>query len=97
MKHIDLTGQKFGMLTVVRRAASENGATRWWCGCDCGNLTTVAYSGLKSNTISCGCQRKKDRDRYNERNAKSRIVYMRTWIAGNREQRAKKAAAEAFK
>lgn len=39
----DLTGQKFGRLTVIKRvedAITENGNkfTQWLCNCDCGNL-----------------------------------------------------------
>ena len=33
----DLVGQKFGMLTVISRADSdESGKRRWLCRCDCG-------------------------------------------------------------
>lgn len=35
MKLIDMTGQKFGRLTVIRRHDSK----RWECKCDCGNTT----------------------------------------------------------
>lgn len=57
----DLTGQKFGKLTVLRKAedfVSENGRhrTAWICQCDCGNQITVRGDGLKSgSTRSCGC------------------------------------------
>lgn len=54
---IDLTGQRFGRLTVVERAAnSASGHTCWRCLCDCGNVKVVQGSALKSgDTISCGC------------------------------------------
>lgn len=36
-KLIDLTGQRFGRLTVIERAEnSPNGAAKWVCRCDCG-------------------------------------------------------------
>lgn len=61
MKLIDLTGKKFGKLTVVERAGSTNhGAAKWRCVCECGNETVVIGDELrKGNTRSCGCLRKK--------------------------------------
>ena len=58
----DLTGQKFGRLTVVKQGESvvyENGnrVTRWWCQCDCGSdLKLIRAGHLKNGSIrSCGC------------------------------------------
>lgn len=52
MKLKDLTGQKFGRLTVV----SYVGKQKWLCRCECGNETTVFASNLtSSHTTSCGC------------------------------------------
>ena len=54
-KAVDLTGQKFGFLTVIERAENKRGV-RWKCKCDCGNETIVNSRDLKSgNTKSCGC------------------------------------------
>lgn len=61
MRFDDLTGQKFGKLTVIKRGESRvspNGKThtRWICRCDCGNETIVDAQKLKSgHTKSCGC------------------------------------------
>ena len=54
---VDLTGQRFGRLVVVKRAGTLRGA-RWECLCDCGN-TTLACSGdlRKGRPRSCGCLR----------------------------------------
>lgn len=56
-KFIDLTGQKFGLLTVLKRhSASRNGSIKWECLCECGNKTIVRGDGLKSGHVkSCGC------------------------------------------
>lgn len=55
-KLIDLTGQHFGRLTVINRAPSLNGATRWNCRCDCGVEKVIRASELRSgSTLSCGC------------------------------------------
>ena len=58
---IDLTGQKFGRLTVIKREANSNrGQARWLCKCDCGNTTIVKgtelrRSGARKGVRSCGC------------------------------------------
>lgn len=55
----DLTGQKFGRLTVIRRKGSDNcNKATWLCECECGNQIIVTTGGLRSgNTKSCGCYR----------------------------------------
>lgn len=60
MKRLDLTGQKFGRLTVLRYAgAATNGNARWECRCDCGALAVVdGYRLRKGMTTSCGCYRR---------------------------------------
>ena len=54
---IDLTGQRFGRLTVVSRAENTmQGKPKWFCVCDCGNTLSVSGDCLKrGNTKSCGC------------------------------------------
>ena len=56
-KVIDLTGMKFGRLTVLERAEKyKNGNYLWRCRCECGNFTVVSGNSLKSgHTQSCGC------------------------------------------
>ena len=56
---IDLTGQKFGLLTVLEKTneRATNGGVIWKCKCDCGNITMVSSSHLKKGTTwHCGCQ-----------------------------------------
>ena len=54
---IDLTGQKFGKLTVIKRDFSRKKRAYWICQCECGNTTTVASCDLRSgHTQSCGCK-----------------------------------------
>lgn len=58
-KLIDLTGQKFGKLTVITLAYTKNKKSYWLCKCDCGNETIVRSDTLKSGTTqSCGCYHK---------------------------------------
>lgn len=59
-KIVDLTGQKFGRLTVISEAGrAKNGAKKWRCLCDCGNEHFVITGNLLNNSVrSCGCYRK---------------------------------------
>lgn len=59
-KLIDLTGQRFGRLTVTRLVGKDKNQNRIWeCLCDCGNEVTVRAINLKQGgTTSCGCYRK---------------------------------------
>lgn len=52
MKLDDLTGKRFGRLTVK----SYLGVSKWLCECDCGRETAVFSTNLKhGHTTSCGC------------------------------------------
>lgn len=55
--HVDLSGQKFGMLTVIEKAPSLNKKVKWHCVCECGELTSVRTDFLKEPDLprSCGC------------------------------------------
>ena len=54
MKVIDLTGQRFGFLTA-KEVVYVEGVRKWKCQCDCGNITFVTVSDLKTgHTKSCG-------------------------------------------
>lgn len=54
---VDLRGQRFGRLTVIREDASRrNGSVMWLCRCDCGNEVLVRSNHLKrGGVMSCGC------------------------------------------
>lgn len=54
----DLTGKRFGLLTVIEYAGSGRGRSVWKCQCDCGNYTEVNQMELvRGDTLSCGCLR----------------------------------------
>lgn len=56
---LDLTGQRFGQLTVLRPAENIGNRTAWLCRCDCGKETIVKTQHLRGgHTISCGCARR---------------------------------------
>ena len=55
-KRLDLTGQRFGLLTVVERVESIGNRTAWLCRCDCGGERVVKTMHLREGKVtSCGC------------------------------------------
>ena len=58
---LDLTGQRFGILTAIslaERPTNGQGA-HWLCKCDCGAESVARAKDLRNgNTASCGCQQK---------------------------------------
>ena len=58
-KLIDLTGEKFGKLLVLKRGENIGGHAAWICQCDCGNIKTISSDSLRcGKTKSCGCLKK---------------------------------------
>lgn len=59
MKLQDLSGKKYGRLTVIKRAPNMGKETAWECLCQCGAKVIKRGSDLRSGaTQSCGCKRK---------------------------------------
>lgn len=58
MTAIDMTGKRFGHLTVLRRVPHETQHGAYWlCRCDCGREIEVRGWYLRNRTpVSCGCQ-----------------------------------------
>ena len=55
-KKLDLTGQRFGKLTVLAPAENVGPRTAWLCRCDCGNEAVVTTVCLRDGRrTSCGC------------------------------------------
>lgn len=82
MKLIDLSGQRFGRLVVLRRDGTKGNKATWRCLCDCGKEHVVLVSGLKNgHTQSCGCLKiesdaKGSRLRHGESNSPEHKVWM---------------------
>lgn len=69
----DLTGQRFGRLTAIKRVENyiyPNGyqEVQWLCKCDCGNKIVVRGKALtkKKKTQSCGCLQREVVRKFNE-------------------------------
>ena len=80
----NLTGEKFGRLTVIgvsRKVESGNRERYYWrCKCDCGNEKEVRTDCLTSGLVkSCGCL-KKDQDKINlTKYHKHKLSHTKLW------------------
>lgn len=65
-QRIDLTGQKFGRLTVIGYAGKScTNRALWKCICDCGNETVAKSDALKSgDKQSCGCLNSENKSKW---------------------------------
>lgn len=71
----DLTGRRFGRLTVIEESGKLGKKVAWLCKCDCGNYTRVRAHHLKGGQIvSCGCY-------HNEVNATHRLTSTKLYRA----------------
>lgn len=65
---IDLTGNKYGMLTVIAQSPYRIWSGKrvaWICKCDCGKEVVASSDGLRSGQItSCGCKSKSIKIQY---------------------------------
>lgn len=51
-------GNTFGKLTALYEVQDGKPGQRWFCQCECGEVTVVSASNLRSgDTKSCGCER----------------------------------------
>lgn len=85
-KLIDITGQRFGKLLVIKKEPSNRCAgARWLCKCDCGNTTTTYSQYLRNgDTKSCGCY---EHSMYGKTSLKKPYE----WIYNNLKRAAKKS------
>lgn len=58
MKMVDISGERFGMLTAIKAERSDKRGWWWKCECDCGNTCVVTASVLRHDgKWHCGCQK----------------------------------------
>lgn len=56
---LDLTGMRFGSLTVICRDGNIGRVSAWKCKCSCGNIKKIRRDHLtRGLTVSCGCYNK---------------------------------------
>ena len=57
----DLTGQKFGMVKIIKLDRIENRRTYWLCECECGKIFVRRSDNITNKEVkSCGCYRKQN-------------------------------------
>jgi len=56
----DLSGRRFGKLTVLEYVLTEQGVGKWKCRCDCGAITYKNTGHLNAGAVSCGCTQRRD-------------------------------------
>lgn len=57
-KAIDITGIRYGRVTVLRRGETVSRSVLWVCVCDCGEeFSAFGHNLRKGDTTSCGCFR----------------------------------------
>ena len=80
---IDLTGKRFGKLTVLKREGTTNDKqAKWLCLCDCGKTSTPSSGNLRSGaTKTCGCGVKEQTIKRNFKHGKRRTRLYRIWMA----------------
>ena len=78
---LDLTGQRFGRLTVLERAPNNKKQTVWECRCDCGNIVRVQMGHLRSGKIvSCGCYKRENSTKKATKHGKCGTKLHRVWL-----------------
>lgn len=77
---LELTGQRFGRLVVVRfDSIGKQRQSQWLCRCDCGNEKVISCQSLKcAHAKSCGCLKDECGEKHEKGMYKS--PEYRTWI-----------------
>lgn len=56
MTKIDITGNRYGRLVVIKECGKRKTNTEWLCKCDCGNFHKATTNSLNMGSVkSCGC------------------------------------------
>ena len=78
-KKIDLTGERFGRLLVIREAGrTKDGRVTWLCRCDCGRekvIRGICLTRRNKPTVSCGCWNEEKKIKHGKHNTKIYAVW----------------------
>lgn len=77
---IDISGQRFNRLTVLRREGRIGSQATWRCRCDCGNEILAKSADIRSgHTKSCGCFHKDKASEANKTHGESKTRLYNIW------------------
>lgn len=78
----DLTGQRFGRLTVIKDSGKRTKYKNviWMCKCDCGNTFYARGGDLGIGTLSCGCYKKEKTGQLRRTHGKSQTRLHGIWL-----------------
>lgn len=96
-KFQDLSGSRFGRLTVKHRTEnSSTGHTRWLCVCDCGQERINSSYDLKTGkVVSCGCFHSESVTETNTTHGKSKSKLFHVWCS--MRDRCRRKTCKAYK
>jgi hypothetical protein len=80
---IELTGQRFGRMTVLYRSGSKKHYAQWPCVCDCGHTLDVRSDKLQNgHTKSCGYLKKEflEKGCQNKTHGETNTRLYRIWV-----------------
>jgi len=76
-KVIDLTEQRFGNFTVIKRSEEKDtdNQIKWLCQCDCGKFAIVRGYNLRNGiSKNCGCLKTKENDYISKKFGKLTVI-----------------------
>src|ERR1700742_5251586 len=77
---LDLSGERYTRLTVIREETRNGRKRRWECQCDCGKVLVVEMSNLRNgHTRSSGCYEAERRIEANTRHGLSQSSTYHIW------------------
>ena len=76
----DIQGERHNRLVVLGYAGPAKGGSRWWCRCDCGNVSRVNVTKLLIGaTKSCGCLKDENTGNRHRTHGMRRHPLYNTW------------------
>jgi len=79
---INLTGQKFGRLTVLNQdILLKKASLNWMCKCECGTIKSIDGWNLRSGkTLSCGCLQLERAKEANTKHGDRYTAFFQCWL-----------------
>lgn len=80
-QRIDITGQSFNQLTVIKHVQG----TKWLCMCDCGKRVERSSLDIRTGKVkSCGCEKSKLLSKAKTTHGMTRTATYRSWLSMRR-------------